>query len=100
MQLILELAISDFKTRYATSYLGMIWAFVQPIVSVMIYVIIFGYGLRSAPVRDVPFVLWLVAGIIPWFYFSEAWTSATNSLREYSYLVKKVLFDITALFFL
>lgn len=94
MPLIFELAICDFKTRYATSYLGMAWAFVQPVVNVMIYVIVFGYGFKSTPVKDFPFVLWLVAGIIPWFYFSEALTTATNSLREYSYLVKKVIFEI------
>ena len=97
LPLIFELAITDFKSRYATSYLGMIWAFVQPIVSVVIYVIVFGYGFKSTPVQDFPFVLWLVAGIIPWFYFSEALTSATNSLREYSYLVKKVIFEIEIL---
>ncbi len=97
MPLIFELAICDFKTRYATSYLGMAWAFVQPVVNVVIYVIVFGYGFKSTPVKDFPFVLWLVAGIVPWFYFSEALTTATNSLREYSYLVKKVIFEIKIL---
>lgn len=96
-RLILDLAISDFKSRYASSYLGMIWAFVQPVVSVLIYVIVFGYGFKSTPIKDFPFVLWLVAGIVPWFYFSDALTMATNSLREYSYLVKKVVFEIKIL---
>lgn len=95
--LIFELAICDFKTRYASSYLGMAWAFVQPVVNVLIYVIIFGYGFKSTPVKDFPFVLWLVAGIVPWFYFSEALTTATNSLREYSYLVKKIIFEVKIL---
>lgn len=97
MRLIFELALSDFKTRYASSYLGMIWAFVQPIVTILIYVIVFGYGFKATPVKDFPFVLWLVAGMVPWFYFSEALTTATNSLREYSYLVKKIIFDVKVL---
>jgi len=75
----------------------MIWNFVQPVVTVTIYVFIFQYGFRSAPVSDVPYVLWLVAGIIPWFFFSDILHGATNSLIEYTYLVKKVLFKIDIL---
>ena len=37
----------------------------------------------------------LVDGLVPWFFFSEAWISATNSMMEYSYLVKKVVFKIS-----
>jgi len=97
MPLILSLAISDFKTKYASSYLGMLWAFVQPIVTILIYVIVFGYGFKSTPVKDFPFVLWLTAGIIPWLFFSEALMSSTTSLKEYSYLVKKVVFEVKTL---
>ena len=96
-KLIIDLAASDFKTKYAASYLGIIWAFVQPIVTILIYVIVFGYGFKSTPVEDFPFVLWLSAGIIPWLFFSEALMSATTSLKEYSFLVKKVVFEIKVL---
>ncbi|MBE5940060.1 MAG: ABC transporter permease [Lachnospiraceae bacterium] len=96
-KLIMNLAINDFKNRYASSNLGAIWNFVQPIVTVMIYVFVFQYGFKAVPVSDVPYVLWLVAGIIPWFFFSEAILGATNSLLEYTYLVKKVVFKIDIL---
>ena len=46
---------------------------------------------------DVAFVLWLTSGLVPWFYFSEALTNGTNSLLEYNYLVKKVVFNIDVL---
>lgn len=82
------LSVNDFKTKYAGSYLGVIWAFVQPVVTVLIYWFVFEVGFRSGSVHSVPFILWLVAGIVPWF-FAEAWGSATNCLMEYSYLVKK-----------
>lgn len=94
---IMGLAFNDFKMRYATSYLGTIWAFVQPVVTVAIYVLVFGYGFKSAPVSEVPFALWLTAGIVPWFFFQDSWVGATNSLFEYSYLVKKVVFKISVL---
>ena len=95
--LIWNLAKNDFKTKYAGSYLGIVWAFVQPIVTVLVYWFVFQVGFRSAPVADFPFVLWLVAGLVPWFFFSEGLMNATNSMIEYSYLVKKVVFKISVL---
>ena len=79
-KLILDLANKDFKSRYAASYLGIIWAFVQPIVTVAIYILVFQLGFKAKPVRDVPYALWLVVGIVPWLFFQEALLSATNSL--------------------
>ena len=46
---------------------------------------------------EVPYVLFLTAGLVPWFYFSEGITNGTNALLEYSYLVKKVVFKISIL---
>jgi len=91
------LAVNDFKMRYAASYLGVFWAFVQPVVTVSIYSIIFGMGFKSLPVEGVSFPIWLTVGIIPWFFFSEALITGTNSLLEYSYLVKKVVFNVNVL---
>ncbi len=95
--LLWNLAKNDFKTKYAGSYLGITWAFVQPIVTVLVYWFVFQVGFRSGDVGNFPFVLWLVTGIVPWFFFSDALTNATNSMLEYSYLVKKVVFKISIL---
>ncbi|MCI8824635.1 MAG: ABC transporter permease [Lachnospiraceae bacterium] len=93
-----KLAKNDFKTKYAGSYLGIFWAFVQPIITVAIYVFVFQVGFKAAPADNgYPFVLYLIAGIIPWFFFAEALMNATNCLMEYSYLVKKVVFNISIL---
>lgn len=96
-RLIKGLAINDFKMRYASSYLGVFWAFVQPVVTVTIYSVIFGLGFKSLPVEGISFALWLTVGIVPWFFFSEALTNATNALLEYSYLVKKMVFKVNIL---
>lgn len=96
-RLILKLAKNDFKTKYAGSYLGIIWAFVQPIVTVLVYWFVFQVGFRSLPVGDVPWVLYLVSGLVPWFFFSDALNGGTNALLEYNYLVKKVVFKISIL---
>lgn len=96
--LIWNLSKNDFKTKYAGSYLGITWAFVQPIVTILVYWFVFEFGLKAgSPMEGVPFVVWLVSGIIPWFFFQEALLNATNCMLEYSYLVKKVLFKISIL---
>ena len=100
--LTMRLARNDFKTRFAGSYLGIIWAFVQPIVTVLVYWFVFEKALNQGTQStkagiSVPYVLWLLGGLVPWFYFSEAVNNGTNTLVEYSYLVKKVVFNISTL---
>lgn len=92
-----QLAKNDFKSRFAGSYLGIIWAFIQPVVTVFVYWFVFEKGLRSGAQLNVPFVLWLIAGLIPWFFFADALNAGTNTLVEYQYLVKKVVFQINIL---
>ena len=74
----------------------------QPVVTVAMYYVVFDkiMGSASTVFRDgiqVPFVLFLTAGLVPWFFFSEALTNGTNALLEYNYLVKKVVFKISIL---
>lgn len=96
-KLIYKLAKNDFKTRFAGSFFGMFWAFVQPVITILIYLFVFSVGFKTPSVDDCPFVLFLTSGLVPWFFFSEAWNGATGSLLEYSYLVKKVVFNINVL---
>ena len=101
-QLIWKLAKNDFKTRYAGSYLGIVWAFVQPVITVLLYWFVFTVALpaRAVAVKgdiNIPYILWLIAGIVPWFFFSEALSNGTGALLEYNYLVKKVVFKISIL---
>lgn len=95
--LIWELAKKDFKTKYVGSFLGVLWAFVQPVITILIYWYVFQVGFKSVPVADFPFILWLMAGLVPWFFISESIGSAASSIVENSYLVKKVVFRVSIL---
>lgn len=97
--LIWKLAKNDFKKRYAGSYLGAVWAMIQPVVTVAMYYVVFDVimGTGKSMVPDKPYVLFLTAGLVPWFYFNEALNNGTNALLEYNYLVKKVVFKISIL---
>ena len=96
-RLAIYLAKNDMKNKFAGSYLGVFWAFVQPVITIVLYWFVFQIGLRSGDVGEIPFVLWLMAGLIPWFFFQDAVMNATNCFIEYNYLVKKVVFDIDIL---
>ena len=61
-KLILNLAKNDFKTRYAGSYLGIVWAFIQPVVTIMVYVMVFTVGFKSGTTQNIPFTLSLIGG--------------------------------------
>ncbi|MBE8955425.1 MAG: ABC transporter permease [Quinella sp. 2Q5] len=87
----------DFRQRYLGSYLGILWAFIQPAVTVMIFWFVFQVGFKSAPVDNFPFILWLVCGMFPWFFLSDAILSATNSVIESAFLVKKIVFRVELL---
>ena len=94
-RIIWTLAKNDFKTRYAGSYLGFIWALVQPLVTVVLYYFVFevvfdNRSQRLASGIDAPYVLWLTAGLVPWFYFNEMIMQGMQSFLQYHYLVKKL----------
>lgn len=93
-KLVFDLAKADFKKRFVGSYLGVFWIFVQPVVSIVIYYCVFQLGFKSNPTADVPYVVWLLPGIIPWFFFNEAVMNGTTSMTTYQHLVKKMVFPI------
>ena len=100
--LIWKLSKNDFKKRYAGSYLGAVWAMAQPVVTIAMYYLVFDLVFNSrgpilADGREIPYVLSLTAGLVPWFFFSEALNHGTMALLEYNYLVKKVVFKISIL---
>ena len=97
-KLIWKLSKNDFRNKFAGAYFGIVWAFIQPMVTVAVYFVVFQLGLRVQPAATgYPYICSLVSGIIPWFFFSDALPSASNCLLEYSYLVKKVVFKISIL---
>lgn len=96
-RLLADLVKNDFKSRYLQNYLGILWAFVQPAATIVIFWFVFQVGFKAAPVQDTPFIIWLIAGMIPWFFLAEAWQSATNSILDNSFLVKKIVFRVAML---
>ena len=97
-QQILKLAKADLVKTYRGAALGWAWAIIKPAVSIFVYWFTFEIGLRAGKaVNGYPFFLWLIAGVIPWFYMSDMLTSGTDTIRKYSYLVTKMKFPVSTI---
>lgn len=96
-QMIWDLAKNDFRARFSNAFFGAFWAFVQPFVAILLYWFVFEVGFKSAPVDNVPFIVWFAPAYISWLYFSDTVIYSSASLAEYSYLVKKMNFRTSIL---
>jgi len=95
---IFKLAKTDLAKTYRGSALGWSWAIIKPVITIFVYWFAFSIGLRAGkPVNGYPFFLWLIAGVVPWFYMSDMITAGTNCIRKYSYLVTKMKFPVSTI---
>ena len=81
----------DIKVRYAQTVLGVGWAILQPLLTMLIFTLIFG-RLAGVPSDGVPYPVFALAALVPWTYFSTALTGASNSLVMSTNLITKVYF--------
>ena len=96
---LVKLAKSDLIKTYSGSALGWAWAIIKPAVLIFVLWFAFGLGLRLGREMSTghPFLLFLVAGLIPWFYMDEMLIQGANALRQYNYLVTKMRFPIATI---
>ena len=95
---ILRLAKLNIEKEHKGTLLGVFWVLIKPIVKIFIYWFAFEIGLKAGKaVNDYPYFLWLIAGVVPWFYMSDMLTSGVDSIRKYKYLVNKVKFPISVI---
>jgi lipopolysaccharide transport system permease protein len=81
----------DIKVRYKQTFLGITWVLIRPILSVAIFSIIFG-KLARIPSEELPYPLFVLAGTIPWTYFSGALSAGSSSLVANAHMITKVYF--------
>lgn len=95
---ILQLAAVDLVKTYRGSALGWLWAVIKPSVTIFVYWFAFSVGLRAGKgVNGFPFFLWLIAGIVPWFYMQEMLTQGSTNFKRYNYLVTKIRFPVSTI---
>ena len=89
-----QLGKNDFKNRFANTSLGSIWGFLQPFVFMMMYIIVFKYIFNQTGPEGAPYVVWFMPGMAMWMTINDGIVGASNAIRGYSYLVKKVVFPV------
>lgn len=96
---IFNLAKFDLRKQFRGTALGPFWLFAGKIIYIAVFWFALEVGLRSSRDvgGDVPYILWLTAGLIPWFYISEMIHGGINVFRKYRYLVNKIKFPLPAI---
>ncbi|MDF2556943.1 MAG: Teichoic acid translocation permease TagG [Bacillales bacterium] len=96
--LIIRLAAYDIKSLYGQHYLGIFWQILSPMIQISAYWLVFGVGFRNgAPVNGIPFLSWMLCGMIPWFFISPTILEGSNSVYKRIGLVAKMNFPISTL---
>jgi lipopolysaccharide transport system permease protein len=88
--LLYTLTLHRIRVRYKQSVLGIGWAVLQPLATMLVLTIVFSYIARI-PTGGLPYALVALAGLVPWTCFSNAITTSTHSLTGQAQLVTRVL---------
>ena len=95
-ELLFFFAWRDIKVRYRQTVLGALWAIIQPFFTMVIFSLFFG-RLANIPSDGVPYPVFSFAALVPWTFFANALTQASNSLVLSANMIKKIYFPRLAL---
>jgi len=89
--LLFILAWRDIKVRYKQTALGAAWAILQPVLTMVVFSLLFG-GIAKLPSEGIPYPIFTFAALLPWQLFAHAMTESSNSLVANQQLITKVYF--------
>lgn len=93
---LLRLANYELRSQYNGTIFGFFWNFFNPMLQIMVYWFVFAIGLNAAPPRDgYPYLIWMIVGIIPWFYISNVLISSTMSIYNFSGVLKRMYIPLS-----
>lgn len=82
----------DLKVRYKQTVIGVLWAVLRPFLTMVVFTIVFGKLAKMQTEGDVPYAIMVFAAMLPWQFFSNALSEASNSLIGNANLLSKVYF--------
>ena len=89
-ELLLVFTWRDIKVRYKQTLLGILWAIFPPVLSMIIFSIIFGGFIETS--SDIPYPIFVFVGTLVWTYFSTSLNSSSNSLVNNQSMIQKIYF--------
>ena len=81
----------DLKVRYRQTVIGILWAVIQPLLTMVIFSLFFG-KLAKVPSDEIPYPIFSYAALVPWTFFANSINQASNSLVNNSEMIKKIYF--------
>lgn len=81
----------EVKVRYKQTAIGAAWAVVQPVMTMVVFTIFFGH-LLGVPTNGIPKPIFYYSALLPWTYFANALTSATNAVVANQHVITKIYF--------
>lgn len=91
-ELFYVLAWRDISVRYKQTIIGLAWALVRPLLTMLVFTVVFGRLAKLPTEGAAPYALMVFAGLLPWQFFSTALAESSNSLIDNSNLISKVYF--------
>lgn len=88
--LIRNLVVRDLKVRYRNSVLGIVWSWVNPLLMMLVFTAVFNFLFLQSDLRH--YHVFLLSALLPWQFFSQSVTDATESIVGSAHLIKKVYF--------
>ena len=86
-----KLALYEVKTQNSGTVFGVAWNFINPGMQILVYWFVFAIGLNAADPRGgYPYIIWMMVGIIPWFYIGNTLTTSMMSIHSYSGVLKRI----------
>lgn len=90
-----RLARYELKSQHGGTFFGFLWNFLNPALQILVYWFVFAVGLRRGnDMNGVPYIVWLVIGIICWYYMNQAMLGADMSIINFSDVLKRMRFPI------
>lgn len=95
---VVYLAKTDLVKTYRGAALGWLWAFIQPLMLLLVYWFVLRIGLRVDTAPGEPdFFPWLMTGMVAWFFMQNMLNKGTGAIRSYKYLVTKMKFPVSTI---
>lgn len=95
LPIIRRIAAFNIRSRFADNYLGSIWDYLEPILYIGTYFIVFGLGMYHGSVGDTPYIIWLLTGIVPWYFIQGSFHKGLTSISSQLGLLTKTKFPIS-----
>lgn len=96
--LVRRLSAYEMKSANSSNYLGILWEIINPMIQIAIYWFVFGFGIFDREgVGEHPFLPWLMAGIVVWFFVNPATTQVSKSIYSRMNMVSKMNFPMSVI---